>query len=129
MDGETVIETVTSDEFGRFVFKTLVFDKAGEYKYTVVEVKGNDETIEYDETVFEITVTVTREGDKLVAAVEGADAIEFYNSILEDIPEESTPLAPPATGDKSITALLIMTITSALIGILTAMRRRRDIQI
>jgi len=49
---------------------------------------------------------------------------------LTDIYEDDVPLAPPeppATGDKSITALLIMSITSLLVGSLVASKRRREL--
>ncbi|MBQ6905979.1 MAG: Cna B-type domain-containing protein, partial [Clostridia bacterium] len=49
---------------------------------------------------------------------------------LLDIYEDDVPLAPPeppATGDKSITALLIMSITSLLVGSLVASKRRREL--
>lgn len=67
-------ETVTNDANGLFSFAEITYDKAGAYTYKVSEVKGQVNGITYDETVYNVTVTVTdnREGE-LVAKVEITD--------------------------------------------------------
>ncbi|MBE6986450.1 MAG: VWA domain-containing protein [Ruminococcaceae bacterium] len=53
-----------------FTFTGLTFDKADTYKYTISEVKGSRGGIAYDDTVYNVTVTVSDLGSgKLTAAV------------------------------------------------------------
>jgi len=76
--GNVVAQTVNAGD--KFTFDALTFDKAGEYVYTVSEVKGDKGGVSYDDTVYTVTVTVADNGNgKLVAAVEGGDAINFNN--------------------------------------------------
>lgn len=55
----TVVSEATNDENGTVLFDTLTFGKAGEYVYTVAEIKGEAGYILYDENVYTVTVTVT----------------------------------------------------------------------
>lgn len=52
------LQTVKNDADGSFKFGAIPVDKAGEYVYTVKELKGNEEGITYDDTVYTVTVTV-----------------------------------------------------------------------
>ena len=83
-----VIEA-TSDKNGYFEFN-LDYSAAGEYTYEIYEIAGDDESIIYDGSVYEITVSVTLDGTKLSATVSGAADIVFNN---ETVPEETT--TPP----------------------------------
>jgi len=87
---ETVLQTVSNKADGSFVFDTLTFDSEGVYQYTVYEVKGEDETVIYDTTVYNVVITVIDEDGVLNAtvAVEG-DELVFTNAI--DEPEVSEP--------------------------------------
>ena len=67
-EGE-VLATTTAQADGTITFKDVTFEKAGTYKYKVVEVKGTDETIQYDSTEKEVTITVTQDGNAYVASV------------------------------------------------------------
>ena len=73
------VEVVTNDAKGVFFFKTLTFDTVGTYKFTISEVKGTDEKVTYDATVYQITVTVTYENGemKAVATVNGENVKEY----------------------------------------------------
>ena len=54
-----VLQIVSNDAEGKIQFKAITYDKAGTYKYKVREVNNNLNGIKYDETVYEVTVTVT----------------------------------------------------------------------
>ena len=122
-----ILQTVSSDADGKFVFDGLVFTEAGEYVYTIAEVIGDDEEIIYDETVYTITVIVVPENDKLhadvIVTVEEAaheGEIRFDNTTLTKIPDEDPPLEElPTTGDMGmapmITALVSMMSLAAVI--------------
>ena len=71
-DGNTVDETV-NDANGSVKFDEITYDQVGTYRYTVSEVKGDDTTITYDETVYDVTVEVTDNG---IGALEPVVTIE-----------------------------------------------------
>ncbi len=80
LEGSGVSQTVKVNADGSFAFDAISYDKTGTHKYTVKEVKGNVAGVTYDETVYEITVEVTDDGNgKLVTKVTGADSITFTN--------------------------------------------------
>ena len=90
------------------VFKNIVFDEIGTYKFTLSEVYGEDKSIRYDIMVYDVTVTVTAPEDNagdLTAKVEFSfdskviDKVVFNNMT---IPEDSKS---PVTGDNSYTIL------------------------
>ena len=51
-------ETITNDADGSFSIEGITFAKNGTYNLIVTETAGDDETIEYDDETYEITVTV-----------------------------------------------------------------------
>lgn len=81
LKGENVNETVANDKDGIFKFKTLTFDKVGTYSFTISEVNGGKtiDGVQYDEKVYEITVTVSYDGQKMtaVATVDGKEVDEY----------------------------------------------------
>ncbi len=85
-----VLQTVTNDGDGKIVFAAIEFDKTGEYVYTVTEVIGTEKGMNYDETVYTVTVTVTDDGEgQLVATVtvSGDGVIEFNNEYVPETPQ------------------------------------------
>ncbi len=84
-----IIDTVTAGAGANgvkvdFEFDALTFTEEGTYTYSVYEKKGDIENITYDETVYEVTVEVTYDGEgKLVAdvTVDGNEyaPLEFVN--------------------------------------------------
>lgn len=60
-------ETVSNQEGGGIVFGTITYTQAGTYRYTVREVDGGDPKIDYDTTVYDLTVAVTDENSVLSA--------------------------------------------------------------
>ncbi len=78
-DGE-VLATTTAQANGTITFKDVTFEKAGTYKYKVVEVAGTDETIQYDSTQKEVTITVTQDGNAYVASVAYPEEKAFQNT-------------------------------------------------
>ncbi|MBQ3065195.1 MAG: Cys-Gln thioester bond-forming surface protein [Clostridia bacterium] len=77
-NGDVLAEAV-SDENGVFAFAPIEYTEAGTYFYTVYEVKGDDDAIIYDTNAYDVTVTVTLNGDTLEAEVFSADEIVFRN--------------------------------------------------
>lgn len=75
-DAKDGVSTATNAANGSIGFGTIVYDQAGTYKYTVSEVNDKQDGVTYDDTTYEVTVTVTdntAEG-RLEATVDYGDA-------------------------------------------------------
>ena len=79
----TPLETVTNDENGNITFQPINYTEAGDYDYTIKEVKGADSTVVYDAKGVKVHVKVTDEKGELKAtATYGGDEVvpTFTNS-------------------------------------------------
>ncbi len=123
-------EIITNAEDGTGKFADAVLDKAGEYTFTVYEIKGDDENIEYDDTVYTLTVVVTQNGDSYgfetfvndVSADNCSSFIfDFENKVLEPVIE--TPVVP---GDSTNTLLYLLAALAGLGVALYAYRHARQ---
>ena len=56
-----VLQTVKNDANGKVTFAAIEYKTAGEYTYTISEVKGSVGGYTYDETVYNVTVKVTQD--------------------------------------------------------------------
>ena len=104
------VQTVANDEHGNAQFGVIDYAKAGEYHYTVSEVKGDAEGVTYDETEHAVAVRVTDNGEgQLLAAVEygeGENGVVFTNTYTKptepdtpgtpDTPDQPKPVTPSA---------------------------------
>ena len=52
------IQTVTNNASGAIAFDKLTFDAAGTYNYTVTEKIGDDQSIIYDESIYNVAIVV-----------------------------------------------------------------------
>lgn len=65
-----VIDSQVNDDQGDIHFNTLSFDQEGTYTYQVKEhISDNDPHIEYDQSVYQVTVDVKRQDNRLVPTV------------------------------------------------------------
>lgn len=78
---------VQNDASGKFTFAPITYTKAGVYKYTITEQGVDDANYDYDESVYQVTVTVTdnsrgKLSAKVTLSKNGLDAtaIVFRNS-------------------------------------------------
>lgn len=78
------IQTAENGEDGTVIFPAINYTKAGEYKYTIVERKGDLAYVTFDDTVHHAVVKVVDKAGKLDAAVaydgDKADAPTFTNT-------------------------------------------------
>ena len=65
----TPIETVTNDKDGTVTFPAINYTKAGEYKYTIAEQKGDLSYVAYDDAVHHAVVKVVDNAGQLEANV------------------------------------------------------------
>lgn len=104
-DAADISRTAKNDARGNVSFDELTFEAPGVYTFRIAEVKGTEEGMTYDESVYTITVTVvdSREG-QLEASLsytkneEAVEAIEFCNTFTE----QKTPEKPPVKPDTPI---------------------------
>ena len=89
-EGSDLVATAKNTASGEVVFN-VTFSAAGNYSYTITEKAGDDKTITYDQTAYEVFVTVADDGKgQLVATVEDADTERVFTNIY-------TAPAPTAT--------------------------------
>lgn len=84
LKGKQPIRTAENGEDGTVTFPAIDYTKAGEYKYTIVEKKGDLSHVTFDDTVHHAVVKVVDKAGKLDAAVaydgDKADAPTFTNT-------------------------------------------------
>ncbi len=137
-DGK-LIQTVSNNAQGSFVFDSIVADEAGTYVFTVREDKGTEEGMTYDEAVFTVTVTVTDNLDgtfktettvkKNTAAAEG---VVFLNTYTAPVPPSQPQPDPtiPQTGDSSPLWMwaAAMVVSGGLMTLLLAAKKKEESQ-
>ena len=89
MEDGVEIDRASTMGAGFFKFDTLKFTEEGEHTYTVHELQGDAAGWTYDDTVYTVTIVVTKEGNKLVAEVEYEDGAIVFTNIYEE-PEKPT---------------------------------------
>ena len=143
--------TIESGKSGEFV---ITADEPGTFVYTVKETIGTDEGVEYDKSVFDVSLFVADKDDKLEYAIavtkagtdEKPDRLRFSNGgadePAESLPDESLPdesqpedsvpgkTDPSKTGGRG-TALKTVAVSAsavgvASIGIFLVRRKRRE---
>lgn len=114
-NGNDVSEAANGAD-GSVMFDTITYDEPGTYKYEVRELAGDDRHIKYDESVYDVTVTVKDEGKGyLEAAVDsGEGAIVFSNLYDEDEVFTKTGDNTPLAGALAL-ALLALTGAGAVV--------------
>ena len=85
----TLIDTKTNDKDGNIVFNPITYKQPGTYKYTVEEVKGNDEDIVYDTMKATILVAINKEGHAYVAHTTMPEDTIFNNTVKQTTPSET----------------------------------------
>ncbi len=116
-DGEVVAEATNSAD-GTISFGSITFNKPGTYKYTMVEVAGNEEGMTYDTKEYPVTFTVTDDGEGTLKAEVSGD-VTFTNKYT---PKEEPPAPVPKTGDDTnntvpLLAMLASLVTMAFLGV------------
>ena len=113
-DGK-VLHSLKNDENGKVVFPALTFDAAGEYTYTLRQVKGSEAGMTYDDKTYTVKVTVTDNGQgQLLVQAENATGVVFVNRLAETSQTEDPGKDPgkkeekqlPKTGEASSLLLI-----------------------
>ncbi|MCR9037274.1 Spy0128 family protein [Tractidigestivibacter montrealensis] len=148
--GENGVTTGIINGDGAVSLGSVTFDQAGTYSYKAYEVAGNAEGWTYDNTVYNVTYTVTDDGAGVlgtstsISTSDGtaADAVTFENVYTAPAPEpepepepakdpepaKEEPKKPaiPNTGDATQTALPVgLAVAAAAVLAAAVMVRRR----
>ena len=81
-----------TNQNGKITFPSIKFEKEGTYNYTVKEVKGENNTINYDESEKHVTINVTKDGNNLKAEVVYPDGKTFNNTFTPNATNASIEL-------------------------------------
>ena len=87
-EGTNKLQTVTNKS-GKVTFDAISYTAEGEHTYTVKEVKGDNATIAYDTAEKQVTVKVTKDGDKLKATVVYPESKVFANTYSAPSPAKA----------------------------------------
>lgn len=131
-----VVATAKNKADGSVRFDSITFDKAGTYTYTISEVKGSDETITYDETVYTAIVNVTDDlNGQLYASVTAGDGSALKMTFTNKYTKPAVPVEPDEgptavrTGDTAPILPIILVMAATLAAIIAAaaviLRRNR----
>ena len=96
-EGSNKIQTV-SNKNGKITFDAISYKEVGEHTYTVKEVKGDNSTIAYDSSSKQITVKVTKDGDKLKSEVVYPDGNTFNNKFTPNAANATIELDKALSG-------------------------------
>ncbi|MBW3081752.1 Spy0128 family protein [Bifidobacterium saguinibicoloris] len=110
-DGKTV-QTAKNSADGKIAFTPVTFDKAGEYEYTVREVKGDADGVTYDTTVYTAKVTVKDNLDGTMTAT-AAWSSGLFGTDHKAPSFENTytpPLAKTGAGITGLAALAVLVL-------------------
>ncbi|MBJ8326453.1 Spy0128 family protein [Streptococcus pacificus] len=76
-----VVSTAKNLADGTITFNELTFTETGVFNYTVSEVAGAAEGVTYDNTIYQVTITITDDGKgNLVAVVDSVENLPFENT-------------------------------------------------
>ena len=112
-----VLQTRHNDANGTITFDALTYDDAGEHRYTIREKAGNDATIIYDETTYQVTVTVKEQAGKLVAEAEQTAEMVFNNHVKEGKTPKPGTDNLPKTNDTTTAGWVVLGLLLVVIAV------------
>lgn len=123
-----ILQTVYNDADGNILFDEIFFnqDQLGEYRYTIYEISDSNASYTYDDTVYNLTVTVTDNGDgtlKTATAItkdSGNEQIAAQSILF--VNQYHAP-ANPDTGDHA--SLLWYGLPILLVSFILVLKKRK----
>ena len=112
-----VLQTQRNDANGTITFDALTYDDAGEHRYTIREKAGNDATIIYDETTYQVTVTVKDQVGKLVAEAEQTAEMVFNNRVKKGKTTKPGTGNLPKTNDTTTAGWVVLGLLLVVIAV------------
>ena len=118
-DGQ-LIQTATNDKAGNIKFKDIQYgitDIGKTYVYKIAEDKGDDPRITYDKKEYEITVTVTDDGNGKIIATSNNVKANFTNEFSYEYPK---------TGREKLLVLFILSIIVLISATIITVRKNKE---
>ena len=120
-----VLQTQRNDANGTITFDAMTYDDAGEHRYTIREKAGNDATIIYDETTYQVTVTVKEQAGKLVAEAEQTADMVFNNRVKEGKTTKPGTDNLPKTNDTTTAGWVVLGLLLVVIAVGIYLERKK----
>ena len=118
-DGQ-LIQTATNDKAGNIKFKDIQYgiaDIGKTYIYKIAEDKGDDPRITYDKKEYELTVTVTDDGNGKIIATSNNVKANFTNEFSYEYPK---------TGREKLLVLFILSIIVLISATIITIRKNKE---
>ena len=118
-DGQ-LIQTATNDKAGNIKFKDIQYgitDIGKTYVYKIAEDKGDDPRITYDNKEYELTVTVTDDGNGKIIATSNKVKANFTNEFSYEYPK---------TGREKLLVLFILSIIVLISATIITIRKNKE---
>jgi pilin isopeptide linkage protein len=111
-----VVANGKNDDSGKVTFGAITYTEAGTHTYTVSEKNLGEKGMVYDDTVFEVTVTVINDNGVLKATVE-SEILLFTNTYK--------PPVTPNTGDEAPVGMFVVVSGLAAAAFLGMLLRKK----
>lgn len=126
----TPLRTATNNASGTVDFSDFEFTKSGTYTYYIKEIKGTDQSIDYDPAVYKMVLSVNKNLVADITSFQKKDGSGQWNDALVFEFKNSVIFSLPETGGGGI--LPYFAVGTAMIGsafILLMLRRRKEVDI
>lgn len=126
----TPLRTATNNASGTVDFKDFNFSESGEFTYYIKEIKGSDQNIEYDPSVYKMVVNVDKNLVADITSFRKKDGSGQWKDALNFEFDNSVKFSLPETGGHGI--LPFFAVGTVLIGsavTLMMLRRRKEVDI
>ncbi len=122
-------DKVETDKDGHaaFALRFGLADAGKTFTYTLSESRGDAAGVSYDDAVYAITVSVTRDGNVMTAEVAVNDtAVEVCEVAFENIYDSTQTVTPPTGDTMNLPFWLAMMIVSGVASVVLVVLDRRD---
>ncbi len=120
---------VVTDKNGHaaFALRYGLADVDKTFTYTLSESRGDAAGVSYDDAVYTITVSVTREGNTMAAAVAvNGTAVEVCEVAFENVYDSTQTVTPPTGDNRNLPFWLAMMVVSGAASVVLVVLDRRE---
>ena len=125
-----VLQSVKNDKDGNIIFDNIYYSQEGTFNYTVSEVNDKQKDVTYDDTVYDIKVSVKDENSVLRATVESKNLVFTNVYSGSGVPEPADngdskkDRGIPKMGDENSLAGYLILLAASALGTATLARKR-----
>jgi len=131
LDKEGNIVSSAQNNGNSIVFEEIKYNEAGEYEYYLLEQKGTEELMKYDESIYLLKVSVAEEDGKYVPSIRyEREGIEYDGMPMFNNETIEAEIISPDTGDHSQRMLwlgvMLIGIVAIVYVLLSSRRKARE---